>query len=145
METNYTLIPFLSSSSPFPFLPHSSFHIPSFPWTLILSYNLLSNYTQPFIYPYFSFLRHSSFPTTLILSDAFLSSNTHPFLYLPFLPYSLSYTFLSSHTQPFIYPFLPFLPHSLSYKCIIFPFSHTHPTFSNLILFLFLSHSSNLS
>ena len=102
------------------FLRHTSFHIPSFPNTLILSYNFLSSQIQPFyIYPYLlpnsSFhIPIISFPPTLIL-----------LLYLPFLPHS-------SLNTPYFPPTL-----ILSYKSIIFPSSHNHQTFPNLILFLY--------
>ena len=145
-----------ATSSPYPFLPHTSFHIPSFPPTLNLSYTHtnLSSRTHPFIYSYFPFLSHlsfyiPSFPSTLILSYNFLSSQIQPFYiypYLPFIPHSL-FRYLpflprpqSSLNTPYFHPTL-----ILSYKSILFPSSHTHPTFPNLILFLFLSQSSNLS
>ena len=128
-----------------PFLPHSTFHIPipTFPPALILSYThtFLSSRTYPFIY--LPFLAHSYFHITsfplkfnlFISTHTFLSYHTHFFRYLPFLPRPQS-----SLNTPYFHPTL-----ILSYKSILFPSSHTHPTFPNLILFLFLSQSSNLS
>ena len=151
---NYT--PFLNSSSPYPFLPHSFLHIPSFPQTHILSYTFLSSHTQPFIYPYHHFLPHSSFhipsfPNTLILSYNFLSSQIQPFYIYPYLLPNSSFhiPIISFPPTLILLLYLPFLPHSslntpyfpptlnLSYKSIIFPSSHTHPTFPNLIIFLY--------
>ena len=151
---NYTLLPFRSSSSHIlsshthlfiylPFLGHSSFHIIYFPTTLNLSYThtSLSSDTHPFL-PH-SFFQMPSFPPTLILSYTFLSSHTH--FHIPSFPptLNLSYThsFLSSHTHfhkntlsfPSLTLIQPFLTSSSFFS------SHTHPTFPNLILFLFLS------
>ena len=149
---NYTLIPFLSSSSHIlsshthlfiylPFLPHSSFHIIYFPPTLNLSctHTFLSTHTHLFIYPYLPFLPHPnfhipipSFPPALILSytHTSLSSDTHPFLphsffQMPSFPPTLilSYTFLSSHTHFHIPSFPPTLNLSYTHS---FLSSHTH-------------------
>ena len=151
---NYT--PFLNSSSPYPFLPHSFLHIPSFPQTHILSYTFLSSHTHSYIY--LPFLKHTSFhipsfPPTLNLSytHTIISSRTHPFIYLPFLTHSYfhitsfplkfnffisTHTFLSSRTHPFIYPLFPFLRHSSFYYTFLS--YHTHPW----IHLIFLPHST---
>ena len=105
-----------------PFLRHTSFHIPSFPPTLNLSYThtIISSRTHPFIY--LPFLTHSYFHITSFPLKFNLFISTH--------------TFLSSRTHPFIYPLFPFLRHSSFYYTFL-----SYPTHPRLHL-IFLPHSS---